>query len=203
MRNIIIGLVFLCSALALNAQQRFDGAVFVGINLGQIDGDNSGKYTHFGMHGAVQTSFSLSKDPESDWRMIVEIGATEKGATKRSTNVKTNLLYVEVPIMMSYRFANGKLRIGAGWAPAILASARVKDGKMRDEEAEKAYKRMDWMPLCVDLSYFFTQHWGVNFRLNLSMLSIMDNPAQGTYRIFRSNKGVFNNYISFNVGYRF
>jgi hypothetical protein len=197
-------LTFIASLIvATAAGQRFDGAIFVGMNLSQIDGDNSGHYTHFGMHGAVQTSFALGKDIASPWRMIVELGVTEKGANKASTNIKTNLLYVEMPVMASYSFLDGKLRLAAGVAPAILAKARVKDSKMDDPEAAKAYRRMDWLPLCAEVSYFFGGHWGVNFRFNASMVSIMDNPSKGTYRIFRANKGAFNNYISFNVGFRF
>lgn len=197
-------LTFIASLIvATAAGQRFDGAIFVGMNLSQIDGDNSGHYTHFGMHGAVQTSFALGKDVASPWRMIVELGVTEKGANKASTNINTNLLYVEMPVMASYSFLDGKLRLAAGVAPAILAKARVKDSKMDDPEAAKAYRRMDWLPLCAEVSYFFGGHWGVNFRFNASMVSIMDNPSKGTYRIFRANKGAFNNYISFNVGFRF
>lgn len=203
MKKILVTLLFVTAISITLGQNRFDGAIWVGMNLGQIDGDNSGKYTHFGMHGAVQTSFTLKKSAVSNWRMILEIGATEKGANKQGTTVKTNLLYVEIPVMISYSFFDSKLRLGAGWAPAILAKAKVTDAKMVDEEAAKGYKRMDWIPLCFDISYFFAQHWGVNFRFNLSMLSIMDNPSKGTYRIFRSNKGAFNNYISFNVGFRF
>lgn len=205
MKQLILTAFFCAMLFAAQAQEqrRFDGAIAVGINLGQIDGDNSGKYTHFGMHGAVQTSFTLGKNLNSPWRMIVELGVTEKGATKKSTNVKTNLLYVEIPIMASYSLFDNKVRIGAGVAPAILAKAKVTEAKMDDPEAAKGYKRMDWLPLCLDVSYFFLKNLGVNFRINASMLSIMDNPAKGTYRIFRSNKGVFNNYISFNLQYRF
>jgi len=199
--------VLFCTALfaatAQEQQRRFDGGIIVGFNLCQIDGDNSAHYTHFGMHGAVQTSFSLGKDLQSPWRMIVELGVTEKGANTNSTNVKTNLLYVEIPIMASYSFLDNNLRIGAGLAPAILAKAKVMDNKMEDPEAAKAYRRMDWLPLCIDITYFIAGHYGINFRFNASMLSIMDHPSKGTYRIVRTNKGAFNNYLSLNFEYRF
>lgn len=202
MKRLFLLTTLLTFALTVSAQ-RFDGAIFIGFNLGQIDGDNSGHYTHFGMHSAVQTSFALQKNTNSPWRMIIELGVTEKGANKASTDIKTNLLYVEIPVMASYSFLDGNLRLAAGLAPAILAKAKVKDGKMDDPIAAKAYRRMDWLPVCAEISYFFAGHWGINFRFNASMISIMDNPSKGTYRIFRSNKGAFNNYISFNIGYRF
>lgn len=202
MKRLILLLLLLAIAFSASAQ-RFDGTIFVGFNLGQIDGDNSGHYTHFGMHSAVQTSFALQKNLDSPWRMIIELGVTEKGANKASTDIKTNLLYVEMPIMASYSFLDGNLRLAAGVAPAILAKAKVKEGKMDDPVAAKAYRRMDWLPVCAEISYFFAGHYAVNFRFNASMISIMDNPSKGTYRIFRSNKGAFNNYISLNLGYRF
>ncbi len=175
----------------------------MGFNLCQIDGDNSAHYTHFGMHGAVQTSFTLGKDLYSPWRMIVELGVTEKGANQNNTNVKTNLLYVEMPVMASYSFLDNNLRIAAGVAPAFLAKAKVLDAKMEDPEAAKAYRRMDWLPLCIDISYFIAGHFGINFRFNASMLTIIDNPSKGTYRIVKTNKGAFNNYLSLNFEYRF
>lgn len=200
---LIAAATVLLGGLAASAQGRFDASLWAGLNMCQIDGDNSAKYTHLGGHGGVQTSFALGKDEESDWRMIVELGVTQKGANKNNTSVKTDLLYVEIPIMVSYGFFDGKLRLGAGWAPAILARAKVTDAGVRDEVNEKGYRRMDWVPLCVDLTYFFAQHWGLNFRFNASMVSDMENPASGTYRISRKNKGVFNNFLSLNVGYRF
>ena len=205
MKHLFLTLIACMLLATAGAQElrRFDGAIVVGINLCQIDGDNSGKYTHFGMHGAVQTSFTLGRNLESPWRMIVELGVTEKGANKNGTAIKTNLLYVEMPIMASYSLFDSKLRIGAGIAPAILAKAKVTDAKMEDPVASKGYRRMDWLPLCLDVSYFFLRGLGVNFRINASMLSIMDHPSKGTYRIFRSNKGAFNNFISFNLQYRF
>ena len=70
MKRLIPLLLLFTIAFSASAQ-RFDGAIFVGFNLGQIDGDNSGHYTHFGMHSAVQTSFALQKNIDSPWRMII------------------------------------------------------------------------------------------------------------------------------------
>lgn len=207
MKQFLMTTLFLAALLTAAAQEqqprRFDAGIIIGFNLSQIDGDNSSNYTHFGMHGAVQTSFTLGKNLESPWRMIVELGVTEKGANKSQTNVKTHLLYLEIPVMASYSFLDNNLRLGAGIAPAILLKAKVLDAKMEDPEAAKAYRRMDWLPLCFDISYFIAGHFGINFRYNISMLSIMDNPSKGTYRISRKNKGAFNNFISLNFEYRF
>ena len=199
----LILVIFLALLSPLAAQNRFDAALALGVNLGQIDGDNSGHYTHFGIHGGIQTSFALSPDPDGKLRMLLELGVTQKGANKANTSIHTDLLYVEIPILITYSLFSSRLRLGVGWAPAILARAKVTDAGVRDPASEKAYRRMDWVPLCADITYFFNRHWAASARINASFLSIMDNPSHGTYRVFRNNKGAFNNYLSFNLIYRF
>lgn len=195
--------LFLVGVGTLNAQHRrnthsrqFDLEVRGGINMCQIDGDASGNYNKIGFHGGVNTSFPISDNDR--WRLLVEIGLTQKGSRIQSSSLDRhiNLLYVEIPIMLAYdMLENKQLRFGAGIAPAILAKANVTTDGTYDYLQSDNYKSLDALPVCVSLRYRITGHIGVDVRYYNSMLNTAKENGSGTYRIFRSNKGQFNRLI--------
>ena len=147
-----------------NARE-FDFELRGGFNFCQIDGDGSGNYNKLGFHGAVNTSLPLSDDGK--WRFVVEIGLSQKGShiTRSDMNRVISLLYVEVPLLIAYDFTEqGKLRIGAGLAPAILAHSKVTTNKVYDADQSKNYKRMDALPVCISARYRVNEHIGFDLR---------------------------------------
>ena len=94
MKRIIV-LAFVLFAATVGAQQRFDATIMAGVNMCQIDGDDAGSYNHVGLRAGVGTSFPLSTDAESPWRMAVELAYTQKGARFDSGAGHTALQYVE------------------------------------------------------------------------------------------------------------
>lgn len=174
----------------------FDYQVRAGVNFSQIDGDASGNYNKIGFHASVGTSMPLNDDGRL--RFGVEIGLTQKGSSIESNNFsrRISLLYVEVPLMVSYDFLdNHKLRIGAGVAPAILAKAKVTTDKVVDKLQSDNYKTFDLLPLCAGIRYNITDAIAVDARYYNSMLNIAKENGSGTYRITHSNKGQFNRLI--------
>lgn len=206
MKKTLILLALLCGALGLQAQT-FDFTLSGGITMGQIDGDNAGHYNHLGGYAGVASSFPLG-GRKSNLRMLVEIGLVQKGAEVSNlqiTDRSVSLSYVQVPLLLTYRFpvGDGGLRLGAGIAPAILFLAKVKDSGVENPGQQDNFRRMDALPLCLDATFMFNEHVGLSARYYNSMVGITKESGTGTYRLFRSNKGVFNNMISFGLAYRF
>ena len=186
MKKIIFALLFLNFQLSFfnlaQAQGRFDAHVFAGLNMSQIDGDRSDGYSHPGLRAGVGTSFCLGEELNSPWRMVVELAFTDKGSSVKNVDQSISLSYVEIPILMSYNTMENRLRIAAGIAPAYCV--RIK-------------------PLTLSLRYRFTDHLGIEARYQYSALSITKNTGSGTYFLFRTNKGCFNNLVSFALSYTF
>ncbi len=194
-------LILLCVFLGLAATaQRFDAKVFVGLNLCQVDGDDAGKYNHPGLRAGVGTSFALGED-NSLWRMVVELAYTQKGSSIQHNNGTISLQYIEVPVMLSYNMLDGRLRLAAGVAPAVLVGARVTFDEIDNPAVAEKYKRLDLMPLTAEVSYRFTNHLVAEGRYQNSLLSVYDGP--GPYRIWTSNHGAFNRLLSIGLAYQF
>lgn len=189
--------------LMANAQQRFDASLFAGLNMGQIDGDASGRYNHPGLRAGVGTSFPLGEDLKSPWRMVVEMAFTNKGAHVPEEDIQYSLSYIEVPLMMSYTCMHQSLRIAAGIAPAVMVGVSVTDDGDEDENAETYFKRLDLLPLTLSVRYMLGLHLGAEFRMQYSALSIADELIGQTYFLFRDNRGCFNNVVTFGLTYVF
>ena len=211
MRRFVIFLFSLIVVLSVSAQHRhksshqFDFTARAGINLGQIDGDSDGNYSHIGFNVGVNTSFPISHS-NPNLRMLVELGLTNKGSVVSAINRHISCTYFEVPILVTYSFGNiesQQLRVGAGIAPAFLGWASVTDWGNHNPLLEQNFRRMDRLPLCLDAQYRFNGHWGLDIRYTNSFLSIAKEAGSGTYRLFRSNKGIFNNILAASITYRF
>ena len=201
-KKIWILLIFTFQLSAYNSvwAQRFDAKVFAGLNLCQVDGDDAGKYNHLGLRAGVGTSVALG-DEDSPWRLMVDIAYSQKGSHIEHNNGNIALQYVELPVMLSYGFIDGRLRFAAGVAPAVLVGAKVTFNKLEDPSRAAKYRRMDWMPLTASLSFSITDHFVVEARYQNSLLSVYDGP--GPYRIWTSNHGAFNRLLSFGAAYVF
>ncbi len=197
--------LLLLGGLTAGAQQRFDASAFFGASFNQIDGDNSGSYSHLGLRAGAGTSFFFGWDERTPWRMVVELAYAQKGSNIQNEVLDRRIAldYVEVPIMMSYTMLNGSLRLAAGVAPAVLVGARVADSGVENTALEQNFKRFDWCPLTVSARYLFSYHIAAELRFQTSMLSVTEENASGSYRIFRENKGSFNRSLTLGLAYCF
>lgn len=204
MKRLILFLV-LSITVGVARAQVFDYSINTGLTMSQIDGDGSGHYNRFGFHVAVNTTFPLSSTNDS-FRMLVEIGLTQKGSTITGIDRQIGLTYVELPLLLTGRFPVGEvgsIRVGGGIAPAYLAKVSVKDGGVTNRTVEENYRTLDRLPLCLDVLYMANRHMGLGVRYYNSMLSVTHEESSGTYRVFRSNKGVFNRNILVYLNYKF
>jgi hypothetical protein len=140
-------------------------------------------------------------EDNSLWRMVVELAYTQKGSSIQHNNGRISLQYIEVPVMLSYNMLDGRLRLAAGVAPAVLVGARVTFDEIDNPAVAEKYKRLDLMPLTAEVSYRFTNHLVAEGRYQNSLLSVYDGP--GPYRIWTSNHGAFNRLLSIGLAYQF
>lgn len=183
----------------MQAQGRFDAEVFAGLNMGQIDGDDAGRFNHPGLRAGVGTSWAL----DDTWRPVIQLAYTQKGSVVGQINRRLSADYIEVALMMSYNAMNDRLRLAAGVAPAVLVRAEVTDNGTHNQLLTDDFRSVDWLPLTLAASYRFSDHLFLEARWQNSMLSISKDNSSGTYRIFRSNGGSFHRLVSFGLGYRF
>ena len=203
---LLMGLVL--SASAQHKRNRghdngFDFSLNGALNMCQIDGDQSGNYNKLGYRFGVNTSFPLG---EGGFRMLVEIGVSEKGSLVSRRNASFSALYIEVPLLLAYDVGvggSGALRLGAGVAPAILGKATVVEAGVRNQVQENNFRSLDALPLCLEAQYRFNDHFGIEARYYNSLLPVTKEASSGTYRLFRSNQGVFHRLISVGASYRF
>lgn len=195
----------LVAGSGIHAQGRFSADAFFGATFNQIDGDDAGSYGHLGLRGGVGTSFYFGWDERTPWRMVVELAFVQKGSNIQNDVLerRITLNYVELPLMMSYTLLDGNLRLAAGVAPAIEVGARVMDAGAENAIQEDNYKRFDWCPLTFTARYLFSYNIAVEARFQTSMLSIVDEAASGTYRLFKDNKGAFNRNLYIGLAYCF
>lgn len=188
--------------LTSQAQERFVLTVFGGANFCQIDGDGDGGYSHLGLRGGVGTSFALTWDERSPWRMVVELAFTQKGSVIQHADFRRNIAlnYVELPIMMSYTLLNRQLRLAAGVAPAVQVGAKVMDGGEERPEVEALFRRFDWLPLTFSIRYLLTENLAVEGRFQYSMLSVTAPANNANVPL---GKGDLNRVVSIGLGYVF
>lgn len=189
-----------------SAQGRFDAYASFGATFNQVDGDEAGSYSHLGLRGGVGTSFYLGPGGQTPWRLAVELAFTQKGSQINRSDLErtTTLNYVELPLMVSYTLLGGDLRLAAGVAPAVLVGAHVADnGGMENVAVENNYRRFDWCPLTLSARYLFSYSIAVEARYQSSMVSVVDQAAHGSYRLFRENRGAFNRSLFIGLVYCF
>lgn len=195
-------MALLTIACAAQAQRRFDAAVFAGANFNQLDGDDDGGFNHIGLRAGVGTSFSLTTAADSPLRLGVELAFSQKGSTISSSfERRATLSYVEIPVMLSLSLFDSRLRLSAGVAPALLVKASVIQGGSHNTAQERNYLRFDRLPLVLTARYLFTDHWALEARWQNSFLTVCEQSASGTYRIFRDNKGVFPRTVTLGIAY--
>jgi len=180
-----------------HAQGRFDATVYAGANFCQLDGDQAGSYSHVGLRAGVGTSFALSANAGSPWRMVIELAFTNKGSYNKDYNTTLSASYIEIPLLMSYSSMESRLRIAAGVAPAIKVGESFTNGYPGDN----IFTAVDWLPLTLSVRYRFTDHLGIEARFQYSALSVTNDNSNGTYFLVRSNKGCFHNLVGLGLTY--
>jgi hypothetical protein len=185
---------------ALVPAQRFNGGIFAGGLVSQVDGDNNEGFHKLGFLGGGLVSLRVS--PHSSFQMELEY--IQKGSRGTDTINYTDFLmrfhYLEVPLLYQYTFAK-RFSLEAGPAmDVLLGSYEERDGiEVPGIYAEPL--RNVTLAGIFGVSGYITTHLKVNFRFNYSLLSIRQ-PSEtypADYRYILWQKGQFNNVLSLSL----
>lgn len=187
---------------------KFQGMAIAGFNASQIEGDYAAGFKKLGFVGGVGAGYQLAKR----WAVTLEMLYSMKGSTESNPAFTTGgmagntlfyeLHYVEVPFYVSIMDWKApsekgdfmKIRANLGFSYGYMLGGTLKVNTFERQEAlEDFYKRHDFN-IIVGATFYFTKHWGAEFRYNHSIL-----PMNGSL----NGQPSFNNLLSFRGLYRF
>ncbi|MDP4281489.1 MAG: porin family protein [Bacteroidota bacterium] len=180
--------------------QRFNGGIFAGGDVSQVDGDTYQGYHKAGVLAGGMVSLRVS--PESSFQM--EIGYIQKGSRMDSNDYQTyqmKLHYMEIPVLYQYTFAK-RMSWETGPAVDILVGSQELSNGFEIPEDHAVKFRPVTLSGIIGISGYLTHHLKANIRVNYSLLSIRDGLGNG-YRRVLLEKGQYNNIISFSLYWDF
>lgn len=145
-----------------------------GLNVFNINNDNGSKYDpkvgfNLGLLGHIHLSKQVALQPE-----ILYSGQGAK-YTVAGTDVKINLDYVNVPVLLQYMFDNG-FRLEVGPQVGFLVGAKSKIGST-NTDIKNNLKSVDFA-LAGGIGYVHpATGFGVDLRYNLGLININENTS--------------------------
>jgi len=198
--KILIFIFILFSFNSLQAQ-KFNGAVILGFNAAQIDGDKLAGYHKLGLNAGLSISYDLSEP----WAMNVDFSYSQRGSqdglipNDGEVLRKLTLNYLELPIYISYQdwFIEEenyyKVQAYTGLSLGRLFS--VKNG-LGDEDVDQDNFLKNDIGFLLGAKYFFSKHWGINGRYTRSLNKMYKHPEDGV-------KSLIGYFLNFGLIYKF
>jgi len=174
-------IAFLLLFLGFGARaQTFEGAVLIGVNLSQIDGDLLAGYNQPGLNAGARVTINLSER----WKTSMGIQFAQ-GGSSYSKGDPVNALYdnirlnmVEVPLLAHFTEWRFRLSGGVYYSRLINYSASdVTGGDLTDDTP----LRDNVLSLALGTSYFFNDNWGLDFMWTKSVTNLQANPDANTF----------------------
>lgn len=174
-------LLFAFFLLAQNvvAQQRFKAGLIFGLNASQIRGDEFAGYKKLGLHGGLRATAMLNEKMD----LVIEMLYSQRGSFQSlplspAGDMKINLQYAEVPIMVSYKdwykeeeeYYKVQAVSGFSYGRLIEASAI---GSFHDTEVENFNSNDVSIALGADV--FLTKHFAIGGRWTRSLNLLFNN----------------------------
>ena len=189
MKKIFLLMAGIAVFSAVNAQVKY--GVKAGLNLANVTGDidNTKMKAGFnvGAFAKVGLTESLSLQPELVFSAQgAKIKYAEQGI---SHDIKTNLSYVNVPVLLQYNTASGFFaETGPQFGFLLSAKAKAEGDK---EDVKDSFKSLD-LDWAFGAGFLTKSNVGVNARFNLGLGNIADN-TDGDFKVRNSviQVGVF------------
>jgi hypothetical protein len=189
MKKIFLLMAGIAVFSAVNAQVKYGAKA--GFNLASVSGDmdNAKMKAGFNVGGFVKVGLteSLSLQPEL---VFSAQGAKVKYAEEGiSYDVKTNLSYVNVPVLLQYNTSSGFFaETGPQFGFLLSAKAKAEGNK---EDIKDSFKSLD-LGWSFGAGFLTPYNVGINARYNLGLGNIADN-ADGDFKVRNSviQVGVF------------
>lgn len=157
--------------------QNINGAVIVGGNFSQVDGDEVYGFNKFGINIGASAIIPLKNNK---WSIILENVYSQKGAYKKLAPVATdsipyyklNLDYVEVPVLIQYNDKN-VFSFGSGFSWGRLVNFKeVEHGQLTSWTTPNGPYKRDDIQLLADLRFRLSGKFHFNIRYAYSIAKI-------------------------------
>lgn len=126
MNCFLFGLIILLLFPRVANAQSFEAEVSAGLTASQVSGDNLAGYNKAGFLGGAGVGFPLGER----WALKTEVFFVQKGSRsmeKDSFFFKWSIAYLEIPVLLSFRF-NERFFMDGGLAADLLISSRTDNG---------------------------------------------------------------------------
>ena len=187
MKKLLFVLTLLPGSLLLKAQAHVEPGIKGGLNVATLStgSSNSNIDPRISANLGVLAHIHLSKE----FAVQPELLFSGQGAKQTISNVeyKTNLNYLQLPILLQYMVGTG-FRIETGPQFGALVSAKQKAGSV-STDIKDGFKTLDaaWV---FGAGYLTSSGFGIDARYNLGLSKINDNnDAKVANRVFSA--GIF------------
>ena len=198
--RLIASMVLVFSVTCSLYAQRFHGGLLLGFNASQVDGDTYAGYDKFGLMGGafVYTHLSEMLDIQMEIKYMGK-GARKRTSTDNLTVYKSNLNYIEIPILLKLKTKN-KIGVEGGFGFGYLFSYSEEDAYgVLPSKAATQFKPFELCTI-VGLNYQLNSKYTVDLRYSYSLFSIVGRPEIAN-PYFRIGHGVYNNLFSLGILY--
>ncbi len=196
-------LIFAAMLLTLCiSAQRFHGGLMAGGVVSQVQGDSYGGFHKLGLFGGGFVSLDLSRYLS----LQMELGFIQKGSRENAdpehekfNSYLLRINYVEVPILFQATLF-GRVSLELGPAMDVLIGSYE---EYNQEEVDNVVPlRPVTLSAIAGVSVYIIPKMRINYRFNMSILSIRDGLTNGYYKRF-GTYGQYNDLMSLSVFYSF
>lgn len=173
-------LLFFAFMSIVGGAQTFEGALLVGANLSQIDGDLLAGFNQPGINAGARVTAGISER----WKASVGLQFAQAGSSF-SKGDPLNALYdnirlntIEVPILA--HFIEWKFRLNAGLTYSRLINYSASD-VIGGSLTEDTILKDNMLLLTLGAAYFFNENWGLDFNWSKSLTNLQGEPGANTF----------------------
>jgi len=197
-------LMFLFSVLSTSAQTKFKAGLLAGLVTSQVRGDT---YSGFNKASYILGGFA-SRALSDKWEAKFEIDLLQKGSKKNQDPENGNydyyllrLNYIEVPVMLRYKYKNWKIEGGMAFAALFKTKEYTEYGEIT---GYLPFRKSDISEL-TGLGYVFNDKLEFDIRFENSVVPVRKfrdaNKYYGGWFSNIFNQGNYNNVLSFALHY--
>lgn len=200
--NVIVLSLFTVMFFALQSAfaQQFHGGVTLGLVGSQVAGDTYSGYHKAGIYGGGFVNLELGKHS----LLQMELTFFQKGSrenpdsTNNFTSYVLRLNYVELPLLYQYKVNKWIFEAGPSLGFTV--------GYFEEYNGETEFNGNDPAAVTLQINagvrFFITEHFGIDFRTNNSLLNIRkENVTGDVWRFW--GYGQFNDALVFSAFYQF
>ncbi len=207
-KKVLIGLALVLAGFLLQAQ-RFQGAMIVGLNVSQVNGDEVIGFRKLGANAGVAAILPFA----GKWDVTLETLFNQKGAYQRENSGNPDfpykytlrLNYVEVPVLVHFNDRN-ILTAGLGLSWGRLVSFKEKreyDGVVYKPYADSVAFNDNDFNILADIRFRLWQRLHLNLRLGYSLASIREREFFSALNQDRWTREQYNYTLSLRLIYIF